>query len=83
MGGHVANMGEMRSTEFWPENMKERDHSGDLGVDGRIILGLRKIGWEDMDWIHVAQDTDQWRAFVNRVMNLRFHKRRGCFCLAD
>jgi hypothetical protein len=24
-----------------------------------------------MDWIDVAQDTDQWRALVNTVMNLR------------
>jgi hypothetical protein len=23
-----------------------------------------------MDWIHLAQGGDQWRAFVNRVMNL-------------
>jgi hypothetical protein len=25
-------------TQFWFENMKGRDHFGDLGVDGRIIL---------------------------------------------
>jgi hypothetical protein len=23
-----------------------------------------------VDWIHVAQDTDRWRAVVNTVMNL-------------
>jgi hypothetical protein len=24
-----------------------------------------------MDWIHLAQDRDQWKAVVNTVMNLR------------
>jgi len=24
-----------------------------------------------VDWIHVAQDMDQWKALVNTVMNLR------------
>jgi hypothetical protein len=36
-----------------------------------IKVDLRQIGWGDMDWIDVAQDRDQWRAFVNTVMNLR------------
>jgi hypothetical protein len=37
---------------------------------------LREIGIGDVDWIHLAQDRDRWRALVNTVMNLRFHKIR-------
>jgi hypothetical protein len=36
-----------------------------------IRKGLREIGWEDIDWIHLAQDRDQWRAVVYTVRNLR------------
>jgi hypothetical protein len=36
-----------------------------------IEMILREIGWCSMDWIHLAQDRDQWRALVNMVMNLR------------
>jgi hypothetical protein len=37
---------------------------------GNIKMDLREIGWGDMDWIDVAQDSDQWRAFVNTVVNI-------------
>jgi hypothetical protein len=32
---------------------------------------LRGRGWEVVDWIHLAQDRDQWRALVNMVMRLQ------------
>jgi hypothetical protein len=41
-------------------------------VGGRIIkMDLREIAWIDMDWIHLAQDRDQWSVPVNAVINFR------------
>jgi hypothetical protein len=34
-------------------------------------MDLREVGWDGMDWIDLVQDTDQERALVNMVMNLR------------
>jgi hypothetical protein len=36
-----------------------------------IKIDLGDTGWGGMDWIHLSQDRDQWRALVNMVMNLR------------
>jgi hypothetical protein len=36
-----------------------------------IKIYLGKIRWEGVDWIHLAQDRDQWRAVVNTVINTR------------
>jgi hypothetical protein len=38
-----------------------------------IKMDLREIGLNGMDWIDLAKDRDQWRAFVNMVMNLQVH----------
>jgi hypothetical protein len=40
-------------------------------LEDNIRTDLREIGWEIVNWVHVAQDNDQWRALENTVMNLR------------
>jgi hypothetical protein len=34
-------------------------------------MDLGEIGWDNVDWIDVAQDRRQWRALVNTVMKLQ------------
>ena len=45
----------------------ERDHWGDSGADGRIILRWIFRKWDVGIWT----GSDRWRAIVNAVMNLR------------
>jgi hypothetical protein len=35
-----------------------------------IKMDLEEIGRGGVEWIHLAQDRDRWRALVNVVMNL-------------
>jgi hypothetical protein len=64
---HAWERGE-KCRRFWWESVKERDHLKNLGIDGRVglewILG-RLVG---VEWIHLAQDRDQWWALVNAVL---------------
>jgi hypothetical protein len=39
--------------------------------DSNIKMDITEIGYNDVDWIHVAQDKDQWRVLDNTVINLR------------
>jgi hypothetical protein len=36
-----------------------------------INMDVREIGWDAVDWIDMAQDKDQWRALVNKKLNLQ------------
>jgi hypothetical protein len=71
---HAWERGET-CTGFWWERPKEKDHLKDQGVDGRIgskwTLEVWLGGGGGVEWIHLAQDRDRWRAVVNAVMNLR------------
>jgi hypothetical protein len=39
--------------------------------EDNIKMGLREIVIDGANWIQLAQDRVQWRAFVNTIMNLR------------
>jgi hypothetical protein len=42
-----------------------------LGTQDNIRMDLVEMGWDDVDWIGLAQDRNKWRALVNSVLNLR------------
>jgi hypothetical protein len=72
--GHVARMGEMRNACIILVAKPERNRP--LGNprcrwEDNIRMDLMEMGWEGVDWMHLAKDRDQWRVFVNTVMNFR------------
>jgi hypothetical protein len=44
-------------------------------------MDLRKIGWEGVDWMHMAQNRDQWQALVTTAINLQVQKKQNIFRL--
>jgi hypothetical protein len=34
-------------------------------------MTFEEIGWDDMNWIHLAEDVAGWSALVSAVMNIR------------
>jgi hypothetical protein len=73
LAGHVARMGEGRNVYRVlvgkPEGKRPLGRPSNRWEDG-IKMDLRETGW-GVEWFHVAQDRDRWRAVVNAVMNLR------------
>jgi hypothetical protein len=72
--GHVTPMGETRNAYRIlvgkPEGKRPLGRPRRRWVDN-IKIDLREIGLDCVDWIELAQGRDQWRSFVNTVMNLR------------
>jgi hypothetical protein len=72
--GHVARMGEGRGVYRvlvgMPEGKKPLGRPRRRWEDN-IKMDLREIGIDGANWIQLAQDSVQLRAFVSRVMNLR------------
>jgi hypothetical protein len=73
--GHVARMGEGRGVYGVlvgrPEGKRPLGRPRRRWEDN-IKLDLSAIRIDGANWIRLAHDRSQWRAFVNTVMNLRF-----------
>ncbi|KAJ4444123.1 hypothetical protein ANN_05912 [Periplaneta americana] len=71
--GHVARMGESRNA--YRVLVGRPKGKRPLGRPRRrwedIKMDLREVGYDDRDWINLAQDRDQWRAYMRAAMNLR------------
>jgi hypothetical protein len=72
--GHVVRMGEGRGVNRVLVGRSEG--KSPLGRptcrwEDNIKMDLREIGIDGANWIQLAQNMVQWRAFVNTVMNLR------------
>jgi hypothetical protein len=71
--GHVARIGERSSYNILVGKPEKKGLFGRPRCrwENNIRTDLEETGWEDVDWIHMAQDRDQWRALVNTAKNLR------------
>jgi hypothetical protein len=72
--GHVARMGKgtgvYRVLGGRPEGKRPLERPRRRWEDN-IMMDLGEIGIDGANWIRLAQDRFQWRAFVNTVRNLR------------
>jgi hypothetical protein len=72
--GHVALMGEGRGVYrvlVGRPGCKRPLRRPRRRWEDNIKLDFREIGIDGANWICLAQDRVQWRAFVNTVMNFR------------
>jgi hypothetical protein len=63
-----------KTNAYWilvgkPEGKRLLGRSRFRCVDN-IQMDFRKIEWDGIDWIDLAQDRDQWRALMNMIMSL-------------
>jgi hypothetical protein len=70
---HVASMGKEKSVQSFggksegKRPIRRPSHRWENGIK----MDSSEIGWEDVEWIHQAEDRDQWQAFVNMVTGLQ------------
>jgi hypothetical protein len=69
--GHVTHMGRT-AHRILVEKPEGKRPSGKPRhrLKYNIKIDIREEWWGGMDWIHLVQGRDQWRAHVNTALNL-------------
>jgi len=50
-----------------------------LGSKDYIKMGPKANRWQNIDWLHLAQDSDQLQVLTKTVMHFRTNKKCGEF----
>jgi hypothetical protein len=57
------------------ECLRNMTHDTDLksqcDLEDNIKMNVKEMGWEGMDWIHMAQDRCKWQTVVNIIIYLQ------------
>ena len=72
--GHVARMEQSRNA--YRVLVGKREGKRPVGRrrcrwEDNIKVDLREVGYDPGEWIELAEDREQWQAYVRAVMNLR------------
>jgi len=80
--GHVARVGvrrvSYRGLVGKPEGKRPLGRPRCRWGDN-IKISLQETRHEDVNWIHLTQDSEEWRVVVKAVMNLRVPSNAGKF----
>jgi len=70
---HVARVGETIAYKILVTKSECKESLGRprLTWEDNIKMWIKETMFEDVDWIHLAQDWVQWQAHMNTIMNLR------------
>jgi hypothetical protein len=72
--GHVAHMEEERNAHTILVGKTEGKRPLAMPryqLEGNVKMDLKETGWESMDWTNLSQDTDNWQAVENMIMNVQ------------
>ena len=68
--GHVAHQRKKRVL-VWKLEGKRPLRRTSRRRETNVTVGRKKIWWDGVDWIHLAQDVQKWQAVMQLLLNLR------------
>jgi hypothetical protein len=82
--GHVVCVGEIRNSYRILVGKSEGRTLGRTRRrgEGNVRMNLREIEKENVDWIQLFQNTDEWQDLVNTVMKLLISQKAENFLIA-